>query len=135
MEHWRVNSLRCLGIDFSQSAPYKEPLMFDNLASYRGYYSNYINGILFVNGTVVSKGDAFLSFIEKTKLLPEKIIFVDDREDNLKSLEAAIQSFSKPIQYHGLHYIGAQKYPSQMISEEEFEARWQKLASEAKELN
>ena len=135
MEQWRVNSLRCLGIDFSQSAPYKEPLMFDNLASYRGYYSNYINGILFVNGTVVSKGDAFLSFIEKTKLLPEKIIFVDDREDNLKSLEAAIQSFSKPIQYHGLHYIGAQKYPSQMISEEEFEARWQKLASEARELN
>jgi len=135
MEQWRVDSLRCLGIDFSESAPYKAPLMFDNLASYRGYYSNYLNGILFVNGTVVSKGDAFLSFIEKTKLSPEKVIFVDDREDNLKSLEAAIQSFSKPIEYHGLHYIGAQKYPSQMISEEEFEARWQKLASEAKELN
>lgn len=36
MEQWRVNSLRCLGIDFSESAPYKALL---NLASYRGYYS------------------------------------------------------------------------------------------------
>lgn len=135
MEQWRVNSLRCLGIDFSESAPYKAPLMFDNLASYRGYYSNYLNGILFVNGTVVSKGDAFLSFIEKTKLLPERIIFIDDREDNLKSLEAAILKLGKPIEYHGLHYIGAQKYPSKMISEEEFELRWQQLALQAKQLD
>lgn len=135
MEQWRVNSLRCLGIDFSESTPYKAPLMFDNLASYRGYYSNYLNGILFVNGTVVSKGDAFLSFIEKTKLSPERIIFIDDREDNLKSLEAAIQKLDRPIEYHGLHYIGAQKYPSKMISEEEFESRWQQLALQAKQLD
>jgi Protein of unknown function (DUF2608) len=135
MEQWRVNSLRCLGIDFTQSAPYQKPLVFDDLAAYRGHYSNYLNGILFVNGTVVSKGDAFLSFIEQTKLSPEKIIFIDDREDNLKSLEAAIHKLGKPIEYHGLHYTGAQKYPSQMISEEEFETRWQKLASLAKELN
>ena len=135
MEQWRVNSLRCLGIDFSESAPYKAPLMFDNLASYRGYYSNFLNGILFVNGTVVSKGDAFLSFIEKTKLSPERIIFIDDREDNLKSLEAAIQQLGKPIEYHGLHYIGAQKYPSKTISEEEFESRWQQLALQAKQLD
>lgn len=134
MEQWRVNSLRCLGIDFAKSAPYQEPLVFDDLASYRSHYSSYLNGMLFVNGTLVSKGDAFLSFIEKTKLSPEKIIFVDDREDNLKSLEAAVQKLGKSIEYHGLHYIGAQKYPSQMISEKEFEARWQKLASEAREL-
>ncbi len=109
--------------------------MFDELASYREYYSSYLNGILFVNGTVVSKGEAFLSFIEKTKLSPERIVFIDDREENLKSLESAIQKLDKPIEYHGLHFIGAQKYPSQMISEEEFKARWHKLASEAKGLN
>jgi len=135
MEQWRINSLRCLGIDFSESAPYKAPLMFDNLASYRGYYSNYLNGILFVNGTVVSKGDALLSFIEKTKLSPEIIVAIDDREDNLKSLEAAIQKLDKPIKYHGLHYTGAQKYPSKMISEEDFESRWQQLALQAKQLD
>lgn len=134
MEQWRVDSLRCLGIDFSESAPYKTELMFDNLASYRGYYSSYLNGVLFVNGRVVSKGDAFLAFIEKTKLSPERIVFIDDREDNLKSLEAAIQKLGKPIEYHGLHYIGAQKYPSEMISEEEFESKWQQFALQAKHL-
>lgn len=135
MEQWRINSLRCLGIDFSKSAPYQTPLTFDDLASYRGNYSTYLNGVLFVNGTAVSKGEAFLAFLEKTSLSPDKIIFIDDREENLKSLEVAIQKLDKPIEYQGLLFLGAQKYPSKMISEEEFESRWQKLVSETKELN
>jgi hypothetical protein len=135
MEQWRIDGLRQLGIDFSKSTPCQTVLVFDNLASYRGNYSTYLNGILFVNGTTVSKGEAFLSFLEKTGFSPNKVIFIDDREDNLKSLEAAIQKLDKSIEYHGLHYLGAQKYPSKMISEEEFESRWQKLASQAKELN
>lgn len=135
MEQWRVNSLRCLGIDFAKAAPYQSSLLFDDLAPYRGNYSAYLNGVLFVNGTVVSKGEAFLSFLKKTNLSPNKIIFIDDREDNLKSLEAALQKRDKPIEYHGLHFMGAQKYPSKLITEDEFESRWQELASKAKELN
>jgi len=135
MEQWRIDSLRQLGIDFSMTAPCQTPLVFDDLAPYRGNYSTYLNGVLFVNGTSVSKGEAFLSFLEKTGLSPNKVIFIDDREENLKSLETAIQKLDKSIDYHGLHYLGAQKYPSKMISEEEFESRWQKLASQAIELN
>ncbi len=135
MEQWRVNSLRRLGIDFSKSAPYRASLVFDDLAIYRGNYSTYFKGILFVNGTGVSKGEAFLSFLAKTPVCPNQIIFVDDREDNLKSLEVAIQKLGKPIEYIGLHFLGAQKSASKMISEDEFEFRWQKLASEAKKLN
>jgi len=135
MEQWRVDGLRQLGIDFSKTAPCQTSLLFDNLAPYRGNYSTYLNGVLFVNGTTVSKGEAFLSFLEKSRFFPNRVIFIDDREDNLKSLEAAIQKFDRPIEYQGFHYLGAQKYPSKMISEEEFESRWQKLASETKELN
>lgn len=130
MEEWRVNTLRLLGIDFTKSAPYHDPLIFDNLASYRGNYSTYLNGILFVNGTAVSKGEAFLSFLNKTGISPSKIIFVDDREDNLKSLEAAIKTLNKPVEYVGLHFLGAQQFPSKIISEDEFETRWQQLASQ-----
>ena len=50
----------------------------------------------------------------------------------LKSVEAALQTLDKPIEYQELHFVGAQKYPSQMISEEEFESRWQELASQVK---
>jgi hypothetical protein len=135
MEEWRINTLRRLGIDFSKSAPYQKSLIFDNLSPYRGNYSTYLEGVLFVNGTTVSKGDAFLSYLQKTGFFPNKIIFIDDKEDNLKSLEAAIQKLERPIEYQGLHYLGAQKYPSKMISEKEFELRWQELALQAKQLD
>jgi FMN phosphatase YigB (HAD superfamily) len=93
------------------------------------------NGVLFVNGTTVSKGDAFLSFLRKTGFSPDKIIFIDDREDNLISLEAAIQKLGRPVEYWGLHFLGAQKYLSTMISEDEFESRWQQLAVQARLLD
>lgn len=132
MEEWRINSLKCLGIDFSKTAPHKTPILFDDLPSYRGNYSTYIKGILFVNGTVSSKGEAFLSFLKKTNFSPSKVIFIDDREDNLKSLEEAIKKHDRPMEYQGIHYVGAQKFPSKMISEEEFESQWMKLSSKAK---
>ncbi len=135
MEHWRIDNLRQLGIDFSKSSPCQTPLIFDDLATYRGNYSTYLNGVVFVNGTTVSKGEAFLSFLKKTGFYPNKVIFVDDREENLKSVEAAIQKLDKPMNFQGLHYLGAQKYPSKMISEDEFESKWQKLALEAKKLD
>ena len=119
----------CLGIDFSKAAPYPSSLVFDDLAPYRGNYSIYFNGVLFVNGTAVSKGEAFLSFLKKTKLSPNKIIFIDDREENLKSLESAIQKLDNSIEYQGIHFLGAQQYPSKLISEDEFESKWKKLAS------
>lgn len=136
MEEWRVGCLRGLGIDFAKCSPYQASLVLNDLAAYRGNYSTYHEGILFVNGKMSSKGEAFLSFLEKSGLSPpDKIIFVDDREDNLQSLEAAIQQLEKPIEYRGLHFLGAQKYPSPLISEEEFTSRWQKLAAQAEEFS
>lgn len=130
MESWRTNNLKQLGIDFTQTTPYQCPLTFDTLASYRGNYSTFSNGIFFVNGTKISKGDAFLAFLDKTHFYPNKVIFIDDREDNLKSIDNAIHSLNRPIEYHGLHFLGAQKFPSKAISEDEFTSQWQALASE-----
>ena len=53
----------------------------------------------------------------------------------MKSLEAAIEKLDDPIEYRGLHFVGAQKYPSKMISEEEFESRWQEMASYARTID
>ena len=131
MEKWRSNTLRQLGIDFTRCAPHERELVFDNLASFRGNFSTYLEGILFVNGTTVSKGEAFLSFLEKTGAMPSKVIFIDDREENLKSLEDAIQKLDRPIDYQGVHFLGAHKYPSLQISEGEFESRWKELAAQA----
>ncbi len=135
MEQWRIKALRRLGIDFSISSPCQTPFVFNELGQYRGNYSTFQDGVLFVNGTVVSKGDAFLSFLEKSRFIPNKIIFIDDREENLKSLELALQKLNRRIEYQGIHFLGAQQFTSVAISEEEFEARWNKLAVDVEGLN
>ena len=50
----------------------------------------------------------------KNKIQQESFLLTIPRRD-LKSLEAAIQKLGKPIEYHGLHYVGALKYLSQTI--------------------
>ncbi len=134
MEKWRVATLKRLSVDFSVSAPAQTPITFDNLAKYRSNPSTYLDGILFTNGTAVSKGEAFLSFLDKTKLSPTKVIFIDDVKENLTSLESALQKHSTPIEYHGIHFTGANNYPSKLISEEEFTCQWEKIITQVKEL-
>jgi len=96
MEQWRMEGLRQLGIDFSKTSPCCRSFVFDDLPAYRGNYFTYSNGALFVNGTAVSKGVAFLSFLKKAELCPKRIIFIDDRDENLLSLEAAIETVETP---------------------------------------
>lgn len=134
MEEWRISTLKQLGIDFSLLTPYQKPLAFDDLPIFRGNYSTYRDGILFVNGTAVSKGEAFLSFLKKTGFLPNKVIFIDDREENLKSVELALQQMNRRVEYQGLHYLGAEHYPSEQISEEAFATCWQELARQVSQL-
>lgn len=131
MEAWKLGSLNQLGIDFSENSPCEQDLEFPDLPSFRKNYSVYTNGVMFVNGTVCPKGEAFVSFMKKADVYPDKIIFIDDREENVKSLESSLKELGRPIDYIGLHYVGAKDYPSEMISESQFEARWKEVAKEA----
>lgn len=133
MELWRVEGLRHLGIDFSSNAPSSKKIVFDTLPRYRGNYSIYTDGILFVNGAVCTKGEALIAFLENINFYPERILFVDDREENLTNVETALQKFN--IEYQGIHYVGAKDYPSEFISENDFEIRWSELADQVKKIN
>jgi hypothetical protein len=135
MQHWRYTSLCALGIDFARCAPFQESIVFDNLPPFRGTNAQYRNGVLCTNGDNLPKGDAFLAFVAKTGVTPEKIIFIDDRLSDLTSMKAAVQKLDRPVEYLGLHYAGAEKYPSEVISREEFEASWKKVVSTACEVN
>lgn len=132
MEMKRIESLKKLGIDFSKTAPSQSDIIFKNLASYRKNYSRFLEGVFFVNGTTVSKGEALLAFLDRIDFCPEKIIFIDDKEDNLKSVEAALKHLDKKIFYQGFLYSGAKKYPSKDISEKDFSEKWFELAEKAK---
>ncbi len=132
MQMWRYNTLKELGIDFSKTSPAKTPIVFSELTSYRGNYTTYIDGMMFVNGKDVTKGEALIAFFDKAGYRPSKIIFVDDREENVKSVEQAAATLG--IAYTGIHFLGAGYYPSQQISEEQFEAEWRSLATRAQSL-
>ena len=135
MEQWRVDGLRQLGIDFSKTAPCQTSFCLMIWLPIAAIIRPISMEYYLLTVQLFPKGRHSYHFSKKVGFFPNRVIFIDDREDNLKSLEAAIQKLDRPIEYQGFHYLGAQKYPSKMISEEEFESRWQKLASEAKELN
>lgn len=131
MTEWRIHHLNKLGLNFSEQFSQQAPLIFSHLPSYRGYYPEYKDGILFTNGSKSSKGIVFIEFLKQSGLHPTTIVFVDDREDNLKSVEEALQQFDSLIHFKGIHYTGALHYPSIDISEKQFEEKWQNLAHES----
>lgn len=130
MANWRIEDLKNLGIDFSKTAPSSSSIVFDQFKSYRSGYPIYKQGIQFTNGSKITKGEAFLALLEKTGYAPKKIVFIDDVEANLISLEKAVVSLPYPVDYSGFHFLGYEDYPSLDLSQEEFEARWRKCAVE-----
>lgn len=126
---WKIGRLSQFGIDFTQSAPYASDMALSDLPSFRGNHSLFTHGILFVNG--IEKGPALISFLKKISYVPKKIIFIDDREANLTSVERALKEYNPEIVYMPVHFVGASNYPSRIVDEEEFETRWQEIAKQA----
>jgi len=94
-----VTHLASINIDLRKSQPISEQLEIKLLHD----TANYQNGILFVGAS--SKGDALKGFLDKTGLRPEKIVFADDKQQHITTME---QVFGKgPIPYIGFRYGGA----------------------------
>ena len=133
LESWKINRLNQLGYDFTTTAPTSEQITFNELPSYRGNYSLYTDGVLFTNHPDCAKGDLLVRFLQQADVCPKRVIFIDDHLNNLESVEEALAGWDPSIQYDGLHYVGAQNYPSTPLTEEAFEARWEAIASLARE--
>ena len=132
LEAWKSDHLCSQGIYFEETAPCKPSITFCDLPSYRGHYPTFFKGVLFTNGGFsCTKGKGFVAFLQDAHLHPQEIIFTDDKEDNLKSVESALLAYDPTIKFVGLYYLGARYYPSQYITEEEFARRWETLAAQA----
>ena len=134
LESWKSQVLQKVRIDFSCSAPYSDAIIFDDLPTFRGNYSLFTKGILFANGPACPKGDVLVQFLQVAAQCPQRIVFIDDRKENLQNVEQALQKYDPSIQFEGLHYLGAKDYPSPIIEEKEFEARWIALTNQAMRL-
>ncbi|MBS0646642.1 MAG: DUF2608 domain-containing protein [Verrucomicrobia bacterium] len=128
---WKISHLCQLGLDFSHLNVLQGEYVFSNLAACRGNYPLYQNGVLFTNS--LEKGEVLVNFLKYTNLHIERVVFIDDREHNLKDVAAALLAYNPDILYEGLHYLGACAYPCPTeISEQEFEKKWEDLAELAK---
>lgn len=87
-----VEELRDIGIDFSTHS--------DRFPAEWQEELNEHAGIIFTDGK--SKKDFLLDFIAKTGYRPEKIVFVDDGEGNVKGLQKACEELG--ISYKGFVY-------------------------------
>ena len=64
----------------------------------------YKNGIVF-QGEHNSKGDVFVEFLKRLNLKPKKVVFVDDKQKHVNSMEKALGEAK--IKYIGFRYAAA----------------------------
>ncbi|CRX38870.1 DUF2608 domain-containing protein [Estrella lausannensis] len=90
-----VEQLKSVGIELTQTAPSKEEFYFTN---HHGVL--YRAGILFASGT--HKGNALVKLLRHLHYCPDKIVFIDDKLNQLKDVEHTLEN--EGIAFVGLRY-------------------------------
>lgn len=98
-----VMQLKTLGIDLTLSAPSEKSFYYDNhfsgdLCLQTGVL--YRQGILFTSGT--NKGEALLKLFDRMKILPQHVVFINDKATHLKDVQKAMEKAG--IAFTGLRY-------------------------------
>jgi hypothetical protein len=88
--------LKSNNIDLTEHALSKE----DQYFPLNGQNMLYKNNILFTTGT--SKGEALFTLLDKIKVNPKRIIFIDDKASNVESVEKWAKK--RNVQFIGLRY-------------------------------
>jgi hypothetical protein len=83
--------LKQLGIDFTQTVLPAE------LADLDQVLAEHYHGGIFYTGNSVDKGDFLKTLMQITGYRPPKIVFIDDKVESLKSLEARVQELNIPF--------------------------------------
>ncbi|MGE3954047.1 MAG: DUF2608 domain-containing protein [Parachlamydiales bacterium] len=125
VEDHRLSELNRLGFSFS---PLLEgTVAFDELPLYRGQPILYKEGVIFANGEVPPKGAALIAFLERVGKCFERIVFIDDRLQYVRDVEEAVAAYDPTLCVEGIHYVGANHFPSPEVSSEDFVAKWEIL--------
>lgn len=98
-EDWRIKHLQNLGIQFEKLSPYNGELMLKELAWKKGT-PIFKQGVIFA--CYRDKGVVFSTVLDALKKQPKALIFIDDKLENLKSVEATC--LKRDIQFLGFEY-------------------------------
>lgn len=93
--------LRKINIDFAKT---KLPIQLSGIDTFFADY--YHDGIIYTTNAL-DKGELLEQLFEETGYRPSKIVFIDDKADSLKSVEAAMQKYG--IEFVGFAYTRTAK--------------------------
>lgn len=130
VEHWRINQLKKLDIDFSLSFDSTEPLRFTEIKKKDRAAPLFEKGILFSKG--YSKGEVLETFLKQLNWKPSEIIFIDDLAENHHSLKQHLEALHIP--FKGFQYIKA-KLPQKKINKSLIEFQFSYLIDNGKWIN
>lgn len=103
VDDWRVATLKSFNIDFSAAFPKFPKIIFEH-CNYEGKFPTFQNGVLFTT-LACSKGELLKAFFEKIGWKPRTVIMVDDKRENLESIQAELKKMG--IAFAGFEYTGA----------------------------
>lgn len=133
----RYETLKSLGIDFSNSFLKNQMLVFSTMEPFKENYPEFKKGILSANGEQdnINKGTILIEFLKRTNTHPECIIFVDDKESNVTEVGTTLAIYNPKINYIGIIYKGAELFPSEIVTEIVFENAWLQKIRLAKKIS
>lgn len=131
IEKRRVEELKRVGIDFSNSFELPETIFSNFKKVIFGKPPVFKNGILFTNEN--DKGQVLVKFLKTIDWKPKQIVFIDDRLDHLQTVEKALSQYESAIEYMGLHFQTDPKC-YQAIDAESFKERWTEVIRKTKEI-
>lgn len=99
-ENLRIEQLTNLGIEFKPSFSDKDFIEFNTIHKKGDYYPIFKAGILFCDS--YEKGEVLGTFLDAIKWNPQTIIFIDDGEKHLMSVQE--EARRRGIQFIGIHY-------------------------------
>ncbi|WP_010298925.1 DUF2608 domain-containing protein [Candidatus Odyssella thessalonicensis] len=135
LEEWRCHELHKHGYHFDQSWPALKAKQFHDLNKQENGLSTKNNSIpMFIRGTVftssVSKGKALQAFLKYAQLSPKRIIFIDDKERHLKSVQRV--ALAHNISFTGIKYTAADDLAREALNKQRAELQFEVLKKDKK---
>ncbi|AFE50004.1 DUF2608 domain-containing protein [Rickettsia prowazekii] len=117
---WRMHELTELKVNFQEFSPLKDEIIIEDYNA--GYGKPTLkDGIIYT--AEYDKGIVFEYVLSKTNYYPQSIIFIDDIEENLLSLQKTCNKLK--INYQGFEFTG-----SAIITEPKLDAQLEKIRFE-----
>lgn len=132
LQDWRIGELEDFGYTFKDSWKTLKPKTFETLKSKDPKrFPLFKEGVVFTCN--LPKGEVLKAFLYYAGLSPKKIIFIEDKKKNIKSVEAFAREVKIP--FIGFQYTAVADRPQSPLNEKRAQLQFEVLEKEHKWLS